>query len=731
MDTQKLFILKSHLNFVNESFLTKPMFRFCNSVWILFCALICDLFGFISRHIARLSAVYDFHERNSNSGVLCPQPDDQKSFKDSEVDGLIEKEYSDFSFGFQFQTGKDLNLSFAETESSVSKYQFMSAKDVSGLIQEPKAMSFTVGESFGCVINKELNFYNGMTKNNDLQEHDYVGSRNRGSDQFIDFKASDFEDGQKLISEAEFVDLNQTEDCSKSSCSEEDIKGQEEISCEVHKLSLPIDEGKQTFFEKLESFEEIISMRYSSSSDEDLSFKKYKLEDTDDEYIELEPHFHHSIDEFVKKNQVQELHELQCDHNKGTEPLEGSGNLEEDSPKEKSWDWESNEDDEVDILMEHRDLIEQMKMELKNSRTRALPTILEESETPKIAEDLKPLHIDEKFEHCDRMEEIHKFYKSYSDKMRKLDILNYQTLHAISFLHLKEPVKLISSHKSAVSAIKSLILPNFNPGKLRKIYADQTLKSMSELHRDLERVYVGQVCLSWEILRWQYGKAKELQEYNSQDCHSYNQVAGEFQQFQVLVQRFTEDEPFQGPRVQNYVKKRHIVLTLLQVPTIKDDCFKDKNGGGDEEEGAISIAMLREIIEESMQVFWEFLRADKDEASLSLKGFRGTKVDHNAADSELLMNIKSSLQKKEKRLKEMLRSGNCIVKKFQKHQGGRVKHDIFISQVELRLVSRVLNLSRLTTDQLVWCQSKLNRINFVNRRIFVEPSFLLFPMLDF
>lgn len=46
-----------------------------------------------------------------------------------------------------------------------------------------------------------------------------------------------------------------------------------------------------------------------------------------------------------------------------------------------------------------------------------------------------------------------------------------------------------------------------------------------------------------------------------------------------------------------------------------------------------------------MQVFWEFLQADKDEASLSLKGFRGTKVDHNAADSELLMNIKSSLQK--------------------------------------------------------------------------------------
>lgn len=140
---------------------------------------------------------------------------------------------------------------------------------------------------------------------------------------------------------------------------------------------------------------------------------------------------------------------------------------------------------------------------------------------------------------------------------------------SVGILHLKDPVKQISRNKSSVSSLKSIFLPNFNLGKLRKIYADQTLKSMSDLHRDLERVYVGQVCLSWEILHWQYGKAKELEEYNSQDCHSYNQVAGEFQQFQVLVQRLIEDEPFQGPRVQNYVKKRHIILNLLQVPNIK------------------------------------------------------------------------------------------------------------------------------------------------------------------
>lgn len=46
---------------------------------------------------------------------------------------------------------------------------------------------------------------------------------------------------------------------------------------------------------------------------------------------------------------------------------------------------------------------------------------------------------------------------------------------------------------------------------------------------------------------------------------------------------------------------------------------------------------------ETMQVFWEFLRADKREASLALKGVQGTQMD--TAETELFMNIRSDLQK--------------------------------------------------------------------------------------
>ena len=87
---------------------------------------------------------------------------------------------------------------------------------------------------------------------------------------------------------------------------------------------------------------------------------------------------------------------------------------------------------------------------------------------------------------------------------------------------------------------------------------------------DFETVYAGQVCLSWEILHWQYGKVKELLEFDRGGIRQYNQVAEEFQHFQVLLQRFVENEPFQArPRVENYVKNRCAARHLLHVPVIK------------------------------------------------------------------------------------------------------------------------------------------------------------------
>lgn len=79
---------------------------------------------------------------------------------------------------------------------------------------------------------------------------------------------------------------------------------------------------------------------------------------------------------------------------------------------------------------------------------------------------------------------------------------------------------------------------------------------------------------------------------------------------------------------------------------LADDCSKYKNGAGNEED-AVSSEMLTDIIEESMHVFWEFLRADKDEANIvtSKTPQQAQVAPHDPIDLELLMDVRTDFQK--------------------------------------------------------------------------------------
>lgn len=140
------------------------------------------------------------------------------------------------------------------------------------------------------------------------------------------------------------------------------------------------------------------------------------------------------------------------------------------------------------------------------------------------------------------------------------------------FLQLKDPLRSTSKQKPSPPTLKSLVSQNLWLFKHKIHGSDPMKKFIMELQGDLEGVYVGQMCLSWEFLHWQYEKALDLWDSDPRGTRRYNEVAGEFQQFQVLIQRFIEDEPFQGPRVQNYVKTRCAVRNLLQVPIIRGEC---------------------------------------------------------------------------------------------------------------------------------------------------------------
>ena len=141
---------------------------------------------------------------------------------------------------------------------------------------------------------------------------------------------------------------------------------------------------------------------------------------------------------------------------------------------------------------------------------------------------------------------------------------------AADFLQLRGPQQSASSLKSLSPTMTSILSHNFRSSR-RRSPEDPSERFLKELRYDLETVYVGQMCLSWEFLRWQYEQARDLPESDPYHSHQYNQVAGEFQQFQVVVQRFVEDESFKGPRLPNYINNRCVLRNLLQVPVIKGE----------------------------------------------------------------------------------------------------------------------------------------------------------------
>lgn len=74
-------------------------------------------------------------------------------------------------------------------------------------------------------------------------------------------------------------------------------------------------------------------------------------------------------------------------------------------------------------------------------------------------------------------------------------------------------------------------------------------------------------------------------------------------------------------------------------------CFTDDSKGG-EEEDAIASGRLEDIIKESMRVFWEFVRADKDYGNVVLKVSKHIGTDlKDPAISNLLVDIRTQLQK--------------------------------------------------------------------------------------
>lgn len=79
---------------------------------------------------------------------------------------------------------------------------------------------------------------------------------------------------------------------------------------------------------------------------------------------------------------------------------------------------------------------------------------------------------------------------------------------------------------------------------------------------------------------------------------------------------------------------------------VTEDNLKEKMEAQLKGNHIVCSEVLEEIMEESIRIFWEFVKADKDETPWMLKGLLGTHVQlQDPSDFKFMANVQSNLQK--------------------------------------------------------------------------------------
>ncbi|XWS37652.1 hypothetical protein CRYUN_Cryun19dG0063400 [Craigia yunnanensis] len=239
-------------------------------------------------------------------------------------------------------------------------------------------------------------------------------------------------------------------------------------------------------------------------------------------------------------------------------------------------------------------------------------------------------------------------------------------------------------------------------------------------YHELEAAYVAQICLTWEALNWNY-KNFERKRAARKDFDCPASIAQQFQQLQVLLQRYIENEPYeQGRRPEVYARMRLLAPKLLLVPEYRDyeDDQRDEAFGS-----RISADSFLVIIEDGIQTFMNFLKADKEKPYQIIKAFFGRK-QRGSVDPKLLQLMKKVNAKKKMKLKDLRRAHKCIRKRKLKVEK---EMEILMGLIDLKVVSRVLRMSDISEEQLHWCEEKISKVRILEGELQRDSSTLFFP----
>ncbi|KAM3246181.1 hypothetical protein P3L10_007948 [Capsicum annuum] len=305
--------------------------------------------------------------------------------------------------------------------------------------------------------------------------------------------------------------------------------------------------------------------------------------------------------------------------------------------------------------------------------------------------------------------ESYTVFQKYDEEMLFLDRISIQKLHET------ESLRSIQSCPRSISdrIVHKLTTNNRKSSDFRH-----------NPYHELEAAYVAQVCLAWEALSWNYKYFKSLRAScpeGDPGCPAY--VAQHFQQFQVLLQRYIENEPYEhGKRPEIYARMRSLAPKLLQVPEYRDS---DEEKGEEELWSRISSDAFLGIMEEAIRTFMKFLKADKENPCQVLMTAFFRRNKRGSTDLTLLLLLKKVNRKKKSRVKDIGRSGKCGLAKRRLKEEEEM--EILMGLIDLKVVSRVLRMSEVNDEQLHWCEDKMSKVRVSDGKLFRDASPLFFP----
>ncbi|KAK4758478.1 hypothetical protein SAY87_019779 [Trapa incisa] len=312
------------------------------------------------------------------------------------------------------------------------------------------------------------------------------------------------------------------------------------------------------------------------------------------------------------------------------------------------------------------------------------------------------------------------FYERYCERMLFFDRLGAQQLNEAGSLTPLAPSPR-SASKKLISPLSCLSLkkieePEGETGKLHSVENDA--------YQDLETIYVAHVCLTWEALHCQFTQLNQKISCQPDNSTCYNHSAQQFQQFQVLLQRFIENEPFElGLRPECYVRARTILPKLLHVPNIREPKGMEEGA-----ELRMDASDLMRILETSILTFHLFLKMDKKRSG---NGGLHLFVNQNHSAASPLQQVQSSLEKRATKLKELRKRRRGWRKKSWPQNQEDVQ--LLFGLTDVKILSRVLRMDRVTKEQLFWCEEKMKKLSLSSsssdhgKMLQRDPSPVLFP----